>query len=840
MNKEQLIISNDEIKKMTQSFSQDLKLKNHFEIIEYEPIDGKYLPTNVIEKVFRKSTVTHVDKTITGNGFTYSFLYNIQPKKDHKNLLLEINQGVVKNKHDDYLKRIEDGEKVPKIQFFYGGSTSDSTLLDSTEIIVAVVNTFSHKQDIFKHLDFDKILVDEYHALSQQKTFRKILKDFFFILKSRHKETSIVTVTATPSLYQYNSYRFSDERLPLVNSHKINYVLKPSRNKRQVLHVNNNYKEMINEAKNYVENSSENVIIFTNSYNVISNFSVKNKQRKSELNATLTTGKTLKRKLVSNFTINDNERLHIISTKAFEGMDINTFNNRIYIFQDLNSIAEKFVISNVIQALNRTRNGYNKATYCSIQNNTEYPFIIDIINKVLDSGLNESYWLTKNKLSKTLNAQEIKIFRGCISQHRNPFTKEYYCIVDSDSVNMYAEKARYINQGITHQDFKIYLENRYIDIEVENFKEIKIKAVKSRSTEYYLKTNRDWILTDKLNEQPFKFTTQASGIEYEDKFYKQWISYMQLLNFEGGYIPTTFQSNLNELFEAKKTKKGFKYPSFDKFISQAIAKYIKKKDVEVYTSEKKKREDKRGFKDNVQLCALKLFAAFVNRDIEIPTASNKGRDYNVLTNSKMSLIKDVCMALERPVSEVDITSCNPRILYAINGLELPRDFYGNNKVNKTRINVLLNSFTYSLKKKDKREDHYINYNKSRFKDFGFHDKVINYLYDNFYNRNKDVLSMVLAQYEESIINSLKAKLNEPNSFRRHDSLLVLDNPVNKHEINSFSFTINGVSFSNWFMKLCYDTEFGIKFYRSDYSVGVSDLKCYNEVMRIGRKFLYFR
>jgi len=784
-----------------EALQEALRRKRSQQVISYNPINGRYLPTDIVKQCFRSNMVTHVDKTLTGNGFTHAFLYDITPAYGKVNLLIEVNRGVVENKHADYLARLKKGESLPRIQFFYGSEKSDEVLNKSTEIVVAVVDTFVH-ESMFNDLLFDKILIDEFHTMNQQKAFRPILRGFLDMIEVRYRDSSIVTVTATPCIYQYN---------PIAsNKNNINYVLRPtSHSSKTDIILNNNYFEVIKEAIDYVAEAEDNVIIFTNDVSIISMFT-KVVNRRRVLEADLIVGDTLMGALVSKYEVSGNPMLKIISTKGFEGLDIQTEDNRVFIFQDLSRESQQFGLSNIIQALSRTRKGYKSAVYSSLGSRTQFPNIVEIKEKVT-SKIKESQFLTNTALKKVLNSEERKLFKQITIQFKDKFLKTYAVVFDSDVINLLREKEIFLNKGIHAPEFEHYLKERSINLIEQKSLSKSIKGVYTRDLEYYYYSNRELILTYKLNEKLFTFDSYKSEFDYKlnksytTMFVEQWVKYKKLLNFEGDYQFSDRHKLLDELLEVKKTETSVIYPNLNKFIKDITKVYCSKVDKDTTISRSRQREKKADFKKNTELAVLRILAVLVNDEVIVSKKMNKGRDYNLFTTTSGTLIRACCDVLDRTVTELDISSCNARILYAMSGLELPNDFYGVGKTNKLKINILLNNFCREMAKDTNEGRHKASVKKS-FSDLGFNEKVTDMIIDRYYELPKDALATSMALVEGEIITSLQSFLGLPNTVRRHDALLVFDSYIDYSQVAKLSYSVDGFKSRSWFKIPEGDTE----------------------------------
>lgn len=198
---------------------------------------------------------------------------------------------------------------------------------------------------------------------------------------------------------------------------------------------------------------------------------------------------------------------------------------------------------------------------------------------------------------------------------------------------------------------------------------------------------------------------------------------------------------------------------------------------------------------------------FVNEKPSVPKKIVGYRDYNLLTSVSTDVIKYVGGLFGFEVIEYDIRNCFPRILYALNGLQLPDEFYGINKSNKVSINIFLNDFMLNTKMKTPAK---IQKKRSleKFNALGFDEKVVDFLMKNFFNAKfRGNLFNYLSFYEEKIIEKLQYNTlskNDISNIRRHDSVLLFVEFENnkKYDINSVLNDVVNFEFlgqKNWFV-----------------------------------------
>jgi len=207
---------------------------------------------------------------------------------------------------------------------------------------------------------------------------------------------------------------------------------------------------------------------------------------------------------------------------------------------------------------------------------------------------------------------------------------------------------------------------------------------------------------------------------------------------------------------------------------------------------------------NLQDRYVRLVMAVSQNKIKLPNKVRNSRNYNLLTEVSLDLIELIANAFDKEIVEVDIVSCNPRIIYAFCGLQLPDDFYGENKKNKKAINKILNKISIDFP-----TDFNISiplYKKKRIEELrilGFNEIVIAFLFKEFWNKEKDALFNFCSYHEKNIIerlqNQFKEKDTSGNYIRRHDSVISFSklHESQIEDVNSFEY----LEQSGWFHKL---------------------------------------
>ena len=177
--------------------------------------------------------------------------------------------------------------------------------------------------------------------------------------------------------------------------------------------------------------------------------------------------------------------------------------------------------------------------------------------------------------------------------------------------------------------------------------------------------------------------------DYRKAYFKRLDNFIIEKNYNGEYVMSERQQIAMNLLQSP--------DDFDVLLDKLV-KTFNKRSIEKYgVKGSKKWRDM--FKERSGNYLGQLASIFVNDEIYIPKNYVANRDYNILVNIGMEEINLIANYFNVTVTEIDIVTCYPRIIYAINGMQVPDDFYGENKKNKVGMNALLNSLLYDLDSK---------------------------------------------------------------------------------------------------------------------------------------------
>lgn len=732
----------------------------------------KYITKNTLNQCFKNGEINHVDKVICGNGFSTAFL-NTKPPKGKINILIAPNKAVVIDKEQSYkLQKLSKIKGLNRQKFFYAEGTSRN--FNNCDVLVFVSDSFVRFKKQIKSIK-DKIhwvLIDEAHSVEIQSSFRRSLVDFNNkVKKTIGENTALTTVTATPLLFSKCNIKILNEKIEPIT-----------------IYASNDYVNAINRIKE-LNKKREKILLATNSNNVIYRLRDENDIIEADFNI----GKGLMSSIseVGILKHNDRSNLKIISSRGFEGFDIYGEDYNVFFFEDRSNDSETFFISNLYQALNRCRDGFKRVDYIRVELSNARKEVIKNVDK------NITRFIERKDISiEQKQATKYKEYHKFVIFEKNK-DKPSFTLKKNDSfIKLHKEQLLYDN-FFNNDVFDSFLNDRKITIERDFNVQRKLpeKRTRSKKISENLYNNREVI--EKFNLFGIDYRLSVNDFDNNKQALRHLERYLRRKNYNGLYEVNKREELAIELL----SDVGLYSKTLINIIAINEA-YHKKK-----YSARKSKERNDNFKKLADSSLRKLILMFVNEKPSVPKKIVGYRDYNLLTSVSTDVIKYVGGLFGFEVIEYDIRNCFPRILYALNGLQLPDEFYGINKSNKVSINIFLNDFMLNTKMKTPAK---IQKKRSleKFNALGFDEKVVDFLMKNFFNAKfRGNLFNYLSFYEEKIIEKLQYNTlskNDISNIRRHDSVLLFVEFENnkKYDINSVLNDVVNFEFlgqKNWFV-----------------------------------------
>jgi len=719
----------------------------------------RYLTKHIVEQCFEPGKVLTVDKQVCGNGFSTAFL-NLDITPGKVNIIIAPNKAVLIEKQQAYKNNPE--KFTNRLKFFYKESLDHN--FENADVLFFVADSFLNYKNSLSNIanKIEKVLIDEAHSTVQQSTFRPNLIDFESKVKAiiNYPRSAITKVTASPTLFNKSDIFIDNE-----------YI------KEQTIYTSKDRSEALKRIKADIKNN-ENIVVFTNSSTLI--YSLRN--YKNEVKANFIIGTSLMQNIteLATIVIDSGSNLTIVSSRGFEGFDIHQENAKVYYFEDRSNDFESFYISNLYQAISRTRKGAKYVEYCrqELSNRRKEPFKnidADIDAFILDASLS-----VENK-QKT----EYKKYHSFVIFEQDE--KGIYSIKKNNvAIDLYKETLIY-DQPFPADEFTSFIkERKLIFKDISEVNNRLTKKVKTSQKVKNLFNNRKLIENLRLfdNEYTIKiYDFHSHKItdtnEYRKLYLKHLETFLRRKNYNGCY---NYSERENIALNILKDKK-----SFNSLVADVTKTY------DVRSIEKYGVNDSESYRKEFKIkgsCVVgMLITMFTNDRINVPKKWVANRDYNLLTAIGIDELILIGSVFNVDVLEIDIKNCFPRIIYALNNKTLPSGFYGENKANKYKINKFLNNFFYrsslNSPKKMQRNNAII-----KFQEFGFDTDVINYLIDNYFECEfRGELFARLSFQEKKIISDIKRVCNLENEgiIRRHDSIIVFNNKADLSFINEYDY-----------------------------------------------------
>ena len=726
----------------------------------------KYLTPYIVHQCFKPGELLTIDKQVCGNGFSTSFL-NLDILPGKVNIIIAPNKAVLIEKANAYKTRRADFKN--RIKFFYKESLDDD--FNEADVLFFVADSFLSRKESILNIAYkvEKVLIDENHSTEIQSLFRSKLVDFDTKIKSilTDSDTAITKITASPNLYNKADI--------FINNQDI---------KEQTIITSKDRADTIKRIRADIKNK-ENVVVFTNSSTLIYHL----RNYKNEVRANFIVGSSLMRTLseLIKVVIEPGSNLSIVSSRGFEGFDIYQENAKVYYFEDRATEYESFYISNLYQAISRTRKGAKYIEYCrqEVSSKRKQPF------KNIDQDINK-FILDKSISIENKHKMEYKKYHPFVvfSQDSNGV----FTIKKNDvAINLHKE-AVIFDKPFPAPEFEDFIKQRKLifkDIlEVNNRLTKKIRTSQKVKN---LNSNKDLIEKLNLFDDDYRLMIIdfhshriADGNEYRKLYLNHLETYLRRKNYNGAYVYSEREQRALNILRSKNDFKKLVKDITYTYDTRSIDKYG-------FTDSESYRKE---FKIKGSNIVGMLIMMFSNNRINAPKKWVANRNYNLLTSIGIDELKFMGNVFNTDVLEIDARNCFPRILYNLCGKKLPGNFYGDNKENKYKINKYLNNFFYREDSRTEKRKQRFNAVR-KFKEFGFDNDVINYLLNNFFEcKHRGDLFAKLSFLESKIISQVKdvANLNNDGIIRRHDSVILFNNKADLYFLNDFQY----LGFKGWF------------------------------------------
>ena len=722
--------------------------------------NNRYLSPELIDKCFDKGKIHYIDKVVTGNGFTTGFA-DLKPSFNKVNVLIAPNQSVVKDKESEHYT----GKFAPnkRVSFVYEGSGLKGSVNDY-DLVVLVSDSFVNFAYKLQG-KVDKLMVDEFHSVIIQSAFRYKLKKMIYALQDDFSSCSISFVTASPLLYSHIDIQINNK-----------YVLN------RKLHTSNNVNDSINRCVESI-NTGKKVLIFLQDSAIIKKILKETKRNDFKLIAGTSFTTTLLSK--EKYKLNPNSNIVVCSSAAFEGWSDYSNGGDVYIYMNLGNSTNTFLGCNIYQAIGRLREGYNYAEACitSLGGGGFPNKIIDNLELKVDNLINIDNVPIERKQSKNY----FFYYRGNKVPVHDLIPYTFYKR-DKNVYSMHKySPAIDVHNEIKQIDTRLKLYYEYFRVRNIDLVNIDVDITQKRLMTRLRREQRvvnicENIITNNLHDVFLDFFFKSHNPEDKRKYYVEEIDIMQECAFNLGvdvsnnyevlktYLVNGYNKELKNLYEVSKKKKGY--------------------------GRDRIRDDLKRFDEEVYNYTIDIAVGIVFDRFDSYIVGH--RDYNKLTTIGYSMIEFIADKLGFNTVEIDINNCFPRIVYALNGMSLPNDFYGVDRAkNKKSVNSALNSFRLD-KTKNRSKSRQLSDAKRNLRKVGINDKCVNWLIDNhFFNDFSGDFFNFLAYHERCIIGSAidKLKSYEPTAkfYRRHDSLISFED-INYRCLDSFEY----LGCSGWF------------------------------------------
>lgn len=756
----------------------------------------KYLPSSLVDELFQEGKHTFVDKTYTGNGFTFGTLNSTSTKG--VTIIIAPTQEVVKS------KEASEKEKGITDRSYIYEKCEDEIDIERDEVIFIVADSFLHQLEYFIKWKskVSRILIDEIHQFMIQAPFRDNLRGLREVVDKNFPDTARVSVTATPMLSQKADIK----------------LISAIKRDKTTIHITPNQEKSLERVKKSLSDGKK-VLFATHDVRLI-----KRLIGDGVLRANFKVGTNLMRSIVEFFPdveIDAESNLTIISSRGFEGFDLEGKHD-VFVFEERSKDYTTFFAQNIYQIIGRSRDGVNYVEWCYLNDDKrrKMPSRERMQKQVASTRISiEKKTTDKNyKDIQTYYIKETNYETGLAD--KLIFNEERYLLDEEmtmcDENGIEAQYGKYFEERDCV--FKQLDEERYM---------FGLKGIKPSAKTMFenVKTNRaivkdlglmDGITPDSYRKDSLEEYLKEYRVYMRRKFWDAPEMVFGCVDEEMSLVG--YNVNERALRNAWMCEEILSKEDFvDNFVTDILKDKKKQKQEELGRKSKEYKKWLEEYSINLKDRFIRLVIALSDTEYNIKEKYRNHRDYSILVEVSMDLIEDVSFGFYDAIAtEIDIRNATPRILHALLNKELSDGFYGEKGtkerlIKKRKINKLLNNLSKEQALQYIKDDvNSINTKKRKLKaelkDAGFSDEVADSLINEYWELHKDALFNVCTFHERRILETLRSLLQEDSDFfgadirmaRRHDSLVVFGNYGRE-----FYGTVNNFEYLNqkgWFNK----------------------------------------
>ena len=704
----------------------------------------RYLSEELVEQCFEFGSRHTIDKRACGNGFTHQYLL-LPTRISETDILICPNRSVVLDKEQDF----KQGKfKGLKIGFLCKGCYIDYSV--KYDKIVCVADSFNqYNQKIKERYKIRYILVDEQHTVEQSAGFRKRTMLNLKTNLTKFRDSAISSVTATPNLSSTPTIVIENELMPNTD-----------------IFISKNAFNSIGRIVSKI-NKKEHVFVFTQSATIIKEIS----SRAFKYNINFVGGSTLKASLLSkgDYVFDKDSNLTIVTSSGYEGWSSYKKNASNFFFVSYDNAINSMLGSNIYQANNRLRLGakYSEIVFFESRKTVKYK---PKVKEIVDSYINlktpntkkqgKNYEFEHNRTTYTRKEIYDFVYFKEVEDELKIFPIE-------DSMNVHLEK--YSAKCSFENTYKQFFKDRKVRLfEIDQAPDLKVKGTRLKDYQkiahllFTLPSNMDLIdkalypsvtIQDKSELESalsiaiaVKEGLKSKGLDVDNSTEKKALDFIRTDNYAEVILEMSIKDSVGS---GRKTRK------------KAIEDFIERNTLET---------------------SYKIIYELVSGHLNYNVVGS--REFGNFTSVSNSLIHHLSSNIGLLFTELDIVTAFPKILYAMFGIDMPKDIYGTDEKKRGKVKKQINTHLNWLATPT-----LASFNKKRFeeKKKGGLNEYNKFIYNKSANNKRTLLKSFPKEIVDWLIDTFGKENNYSGAFNEF---------ITRHEKNIIKLCMQSIKGNN--------------------------------------------